>query len=640
MALMLPSDATAFHTDGEASCYRFLAQVAKPDDRYTVWYVPQVDGVEPDFILFSPDLGLLVLEVKDWYLEQIEAADADSFRVRDGRQVEARRNPLRQAREYTHHVLDRLRHDGRLMWHDGPHANHAKVPIGAGVVLPNINKYEYARNGLDQVIGTDSIFFWDDLHPQSDLCADRSGTLFRVELERRFPPRFACRLSGSEVDHLRQLLFPAVRLPLPRRDGQRPDVVQQERLRLLDHHQEALAYKWGPGHRILMGPPGSGKTLVLVYRAALFVRYEPRVRPILFLCYNIMLVDYIKRLLIAQGVPLGPGQVEVMHLFELCAQLIGDPVEYEQQGADYYDTVVELALAQLATVGSRYEAVLVDEAQDFSDDMLRLAVGCLNPSSGRLALALDDRQTVYARTRSWQAVGINARGRTATLSRVYRNSAAISALAVACRDFGSDPGPERAGTPQLDLFATGASDGPRPVLHACASAEELLAWVADQVRDRVAPRGDYPASEVAILYASRGAEPQVGLVLPERLQAALEARSVMSRWATQDYHAKRSYDITTDRVTLSTIHSAKGLDWACVIVVGLDSLEADGRWTEAQVRSLAYVGMTRARHELLIPYRHRTPVIERALAALAALPSPPPSPPPPSPPPPPTTAAN
>jgi hypothetical protein len=618
MAQMLPSDATTFHTDGEASCYRFLAQVAKPDDRYTVWYVPEVDGVEPDFILFSPDLGLLVLEVKDWYLEQIDAADPERFHVREGRQVEARRNPLRQAREYTHHVLDRLRDDGRLMWHDGPHANHAKVPIGAGVVLPNINKYEYTQHGLDQVIHTDSIFFWDDLHPQSDLCADRSGGRFRAELERRFPPRFACRLSGAEIDHLRQLLFPAVRLPLPRRQGQRPDVVQQERLRLLDHHQEALAYRWGPGHHILTGPPGSGKTLVLVYRAVLFMRYEPRVRPILFVCYNIMLVDYIKRLLIAQGVPLGPGQVEVMHLFELCAQVIGDRVEYERRDPGYYDLAVELALAQLPTVGPRYEAVLIDEAQDFSDDMLRLAVGCLQPASGRLALALDDRQTVYARTRSWQAVGINARGRTQTLSRVYRNSAPIAALALACRDAGPDPVATTGGASQLDLFAgAGASDGPLPLLHACASQEELVAWVADQVRDRVAPRGDYPASELAILYASRGAEGQPGLVLPERLQAALEVRSVMSRWATQDYHAKRSYDITADRVTLSTIHSAKGLDWACVILVGLDRLEADERWTEAQVRSLAYVGMTRARHELLIPYQHRAPVIERALAALA-----------------------
>ena len=45
---------------------------------------------------------------------------------------------------------------------------------------------------------------------------------------------------------------------------------------------------------------------------------------------------------------------------------------------------------------------------------------------------------------------------------------------------------------------------------------------------------------------------------------ALESRGIMSQWVSEDYRAKRAYDITTDKVSVSTIHSAKGLDYACV----------------------------------------------------------------------------
>jgi ABC-type lipoprotein export system ATPase subunit len=39
-------------------------------------------------------------------------------------------------------------------------------------------------------------------------------------------------------------------------------------MRMLDHHQEALARKYDGGHRIIVGPSGSGKTLILVHTSS------------------------------------------------------------------------------------------------------------------------------------------------------------------------------------------------------------------------------------------------------------------------------------------------------------------------------------------------------------------------------------
>jgi len=84
---------------------------------------------------------------------------------------------------------------------------------------------------------------------------------------------------------------------------------------------------------------------------------------------------------------------------------------------------------------------------------------------------------------------------------------------------------------------------------------------------------------------------------------ALEKYGIYCNWIAEDYRAKRSYDVTTQSVTISTIHSVKGFDYACVFVVGLDWLQGD-RWTEEQVKNLTYVAITRARERLFVPHLH------------------------------------
>ena len=65
MATMFPADVTSFLTSGEEATYSFLQRTARPDGKFLCWYAPDIEDREPDFILLSPDCGLVVLEVKD-----------------------------------------------------------------------------------------------------------------------------------------------------------------------------------------------------------------------------------------------------------------------------------------------------------------------------------------------------------------------------------------------------------------------------------------------------------------------------------------------------------------------------------------------------------------------------------------------
>ena len=212
------------------------------------------------------------------------------------------------------------------------------------------------------------IFFWDDLHPASDICSDPTGKCFQDALKKKFASAFKFSITSRELQHLKQLLFPMVKVELPKRGNGQAYEKRIERIKILDHHQETIARKFDGGHRLIVGSSGSGKTLVLVHKAAFLKQYNPDIQSILFVCYNITLVNYIKRLLGEKNVPLGENGVAVKHFYELCADIIDEKVTYEKEGTDYCQLVCQEALSKVDQYHQKYDAILVDEGQDFSGD--------------------------------------------------------------------------------------------------------------------------------------------------------------------------------------------------------------------------------------------------------------------------------
>jgi len=371
---MIPPDVQEFTTEGERRFYTFLKTTAKPDSQYIAWYTPDIHNREPDFILFSHKAGLIIFEVKDWVCKQFQEANPRSFILNIGGRTESKKNPYQQAREYLASLMDKIKADGRLVSQNPDHFGNPKIPLSCGVVFPNITRHEYLDRQLDKIIHPDRVFFWDDLHAESPLYADTTGKSFSDMLQSKFPPPFTFSLTGKDLNSLKTLLFPEIKIELPARHHTHAYAEQHERLRMLDSNQEAIARKFDSGHRIIIGPSGSGKTIILVHKAVFLKRYNPRIKTILFVCYNITLVNYIKRLLADKGVALGQDGVEVMHFFELCGKLLNEKIHYEREDQSYYETVTALALDRIKDTGTRYDAILIDEAQDFSDDMIRVVI--------------------------------------------------------------------------------------------------------------------------------------------------------------------------------------------------------------------------------------------------------------------------
>ena len=332
------------------------------------------------------------------------------------------------------------------------------------------------------------------------------------------------------------------------------------------------------------------------------------------MCYNITLVNYIKRLLSDKKVPLGENGVEVLHFYELCSKILGQGIAYENEESDYYDLIVSETLSKIPASNLKYDAILVDEGQDFSDDMYNVVTSLLNEKTNNLTIALDEGQNIYHRKQSWKDLGVQAKGRIHRVSYVYRCTRELHKFST--RFIGTNGGPTvSAGSQQRAMFPDLYEyHGPKPQIRQFRSMEEIIDYVADAIK-KLVDKGECSCSDIAILYTMKSTQNSQQIHIPHMIGKALEKRGILRNWVSEDYRSKRSYDVTTDTVTISTIQSVKGFDYSRVFLIGLDLFDP-AKDPEGQLRNLTYVAITRARYEFFIPYVNKHPLIESLLGCL------------------------
>lgn len=260
---------------------------------------------------------------------------------------------------------------------------------------------------------------------------------------------------------------------------------------------------------------------------------------------------------------------------------------------DFEDVVL---LARDAVRGfplDRYDAVIVDEAQDLSCAMVSLMHALVGDRADGLTLIGDGQQTIYPGGYTLSELGISLAGRGVVLDVNHRNTAEILEFAkemVADDQFVDIEWVDGAG----DAVSAVSRSGPQPGIHRFANRVDhdaaLLARVEDVLRLVGTGRGD-----VGILTATN---PQA-----EKVMAVLEAAGVPSV-SLKNYAGKSS-----DRIRVGTIKRAKGLEFKQVLLPHVPAkLLADAPGTESVAdrerreldRRELYVGMTRARDGLWV----------------------------------------
>jgi len=580
MAEMIPDRLPSTASAGERKVFALLQMLP---DNVIVYYEPVVADRYPDFIVIMPSVGLLVIEVKGWYPTHIVNANNVDVVINSRSREEKCKHPIRQARDYQHHLMDAARRHtatAALLQSDGQHTGKFIFPFGHIAILNNCTRQQLEERGLSDLFPVKKVFARDELEVlSSDDLMDRLKTCFA-------PWWTFGRLSDRQIAILRSVIHPEIVISTPVGAG---PAAEEHSLAVLDLRQERNAHSVGEGHRIIYGVAGSGKTVILVARARLVA--QDLNKQVLLLCYNRARGEHFQRLFPRTS------NVACFHFHQWGSQRNSvrfDPQEDEERFGE--------RLLQRLQHGDgeaqKYDAVFIDEAQDFTRSWFQCSKLALKePDDGDLLIVGDGTQSLYRRRKfTWREAGINAQGRTINarfdLDRNYRNTREIIKLAA---EFVSVEGEQNDPDAGLQIIKPNPDvalrSGPTPEMLSASNTTEELHLGVSKINDWL--KGGLRPSEIAVLYRAN----TQGWVK--------DLASAVSKY-TAVYWAQGRNEGFTDQsgVCITTMHSAKGLQWRAVLIMRSDMMpfmldrETDAVEQERLERGLMYVAMTRAEEKL------------------------------------------
>ncbi|MDR7516665.1 MAG: 3'-5' exonuclease [Armatimonadota bacterium] len=575
-AFLIPENIAS--RDDLSSTLRSVAQALRdslPDD-VTVWLEGEREGA-PYLLVLDPSCGALVLDAMDerglraalgrWPPDRIGEVSA---LVGERRWAEVKALRARAAKEP-------LIGDG--------------LAVGVAIAAPLLGR-EWLTRRYGNRAAAAVILTKEDLERENLPSAVRHAIAESAERPRVVQEAVARAVLHPEI---------VISRPDPEEEGQlvfRPPRTETEDvIRVLDREQERLARRLDGGYRVIRGVAGSGKTLVLMYRAKFLAESFPSWR-ILLTCFNICLAKALEHELKLRSVTQLPDNVEVRHIDSVAARVIqqaGRRVPTPENPDDWIK-MRELAISCLRErPGLRvYDAVLVDEGQDFDGLSLDLAWSLLRDGRDHFVIALDGAQNIYRKSARWHPPGLTARGRTTILKVNYRNTKEILGfawrfLAAGARteeldELLDDPGmvvPPEA-TPRR---------GPEPEVVSCRDTRAEIREIVDRIC-RAHEQG-VPWGAMAVILGN------------PRRQGALyyetKRRGVPYFWVAWKSYTKHQVTDHSDKVRAFTIHAAKGLEFSHVFFCGVNEIYDPGAAIDpAGRRRLAYVAMTRATEHLTV----------------------------------------
>ena len=479
----------------------------------------------------------------------------------------------------------------------GKHEGKFVFPFGYCAVLTQISEEQLTNHpggNLRAVLTAQHVVTADEFEAWGAF----TGAQLKQRLTDFFSPKWEFpRLHAEQRAALRVIIHPEVLVPPTPAElaqvtafAQRLIPADTQTVRSLDLEQERMARSIGTGHRLLFGVAGSGKTIVLAGRAKFLSEGLPNGR-ILVLCYNVTFKSYLAAIL---------KDCANVDVYSFHGWGVRNGVRAARnEAAESFGERLLSVLSQGKGDSGAYDAVLIDEAQDFDPSWFKCAIAAMKePRGGDLLIVGDRNQTNYTRGRvSWSALGITAKGRSRILRTNYRNTRNILAAARTFADDSTDDD----GIAATSCDPTQARrDGLfAPLLLARKSrGEELDAieslvkgLLAGQVKDYVFPA--LAPSEIGLLYREK----------TDALELLLEKLRVMAPvvWLSGPQTSNGPdprQQVLAPGVKVQTIHSSKGLQYRAVILIFADQLGSRGE--EENDQRLLYVAMTRPEDFLAI----------------------------------------
>jgi hypothetical protein len=559
MAIVAIPNETEF-TSGEEKVFNRIKNLYASISYQAFLYLkPRIRNLEPDFILIDPYRGVSIIEVKDWSLSYISSINRLKVNLKTGKDDD---NPAFKANQYFNLSKGLFESDIRLL---DPNANPC-YNLSTVVILPNINSAEYIKIGgvLNQ--------------PPSKVIL--SEKLKSIELSDLLG-NSSCLINEGQLLVLRSILFPEIKI-LDSSSFSAEDIGDNDEIlstiKALDSTQEQFAKKIPNGHYMVSGVPGSGKTVILLSRAIHLLKENPTWK-IKIVTYNRSLARKLENRMEMLGsdfpfMGIQKENISISTFHKLALDLAN-------VGVPQYPSEVfwreELPNAALQKAIPSFDAVLIDEYQDFYDEWIKLCIKICkkhsyeNELKENIFLAGDRLQSIYnPREHSWEQLGIKIRGRSKLLKHTYRSGK--SHIELALKVLLTDKKLKK----EVELFYEGKNGivNQTNLMSEIQFIEGGPSTISDLLHNLLNIVG-YRYDDIMILFPTLKSAQQFYAALPQQIQS----------------NSKVTKEIIEKTLIITTYHSSKGLESRICIMANADAI------TDLK---LLYVAMTRASQRLYI----------------------------------------
>ncbi len=334
----------------------------------------------------------------------------------------------------------------------------------------------------------------------------------------------------------------------------------------------------------IIGPAGSGKSLVLVARAKKMASENPDWN-IVFISYNKSLTrvlsDQLREFKNIKVQTFSEFIYERKAKFSFYKKIGGDKISVSEQR-----TQIELRHIRTSGIPRDIDALFIDEVQDFWPSWLQYCIECQVLGKGGATIAGDSSQALYMRSNIQNSIE-NYDNETVLLKYPYRNTIEILKFTEVLTGI----------TQEIESVPHGITPS---LIYVDTSTERnnINRAVIQDVESLLLQPG-VRAGDIAILVTRH----HMKYALRGQLQEALDIK--FDGKATVDSIQKGSgdaIDLEKDSIKILTAHSAKGLSFPIVLLLGLDLLYTGGHGDQLgdEERNLLLVAPTRASDRLLI----------------------------------------
>jgi hypothetical protein len=541
-----------------------LEHLNRLSNDWTIYVQPRLGQDVPDFVAVHDTFGVCAIEVKDWSYSGYRQADNGciEYITGDGVWHASTQQPRYQAYRYRSTIFDHF----FALPDDGSKPTNA---VRAVVLFPNYST-AHARRLLahHQVTLKEEsvdIFGGDDLQQSLDSI---------VYAHNCKPPR------AASMTRLRHHLVES-------------EVVAELRLRApLSDGAKNIATNLGAAkQRRVKGPAGCGKSFGLAARAA---QLAASGKSVLVLSFNVTLAHYLRMLVTARCKEAGadPTLVTTTNFHSFCSRTVEDAevegfVLDEPTGVPSYD--MGIAKAQQAfDLGFKrqYDAVLVDEGQDFTLDWWNMLRHHVVVADGEMLLVADPTQDVYEK-RAWtdeqQMAGAGFSGPWTHLHGSYRLPSDLIPMA---NHFAAHylEGEYVAGAIPLDrLEISGTSGATRRRWKNLDRPTEIGRAIGTEVIRLLAEHPELSPNDIVFLCEKHRDGLDAVHVIED---AGHQVHHVFSEHTRAQSQRKRRFWPDAPGVKGCTVHSFKGWETQALVM---------GIGTDRRSRRLAYVAMTRVK---------------------------------------------